>query len=103
MFRALHSQGAIYLDLPVHRLLSNFFIETCESIEIYACKTLHKSPAPLTNVIVVVTEFLWLATSYLHLIYICAHSIHYTYVYIIDIENTFLSHSYFHIFRGIGL
>ena len=28
---------------------------------------------------------------------------HYTYIYIIDIENTFLSHSYFHIFRGIGL
>ena len=43
----------------------------------------------------------WLLHIYIW--YICAHSIHYTYIYIIDIENTFLSHSFFHIFRRIGL
>ena len=43
----------------------------------------------------------WLLHIYIW--YICAHSIHYTYIYIIDIENPFLSHSFFHIFRRIGL
>ena len=80
------------------------FLKTCESIEICACKTSHKSPAPLT--IVVVTEFLFLASSRLHLIYLCTFYTIYIYIYTSLILKTpflFLSHSYFHIFRRIGL
>ena len=79
--------------------LAIYIVKTCESIEIYACKTSHKSPAPLTNPIVVDTEFLWLASSHLHLIYLCTF---YTlYIYTSLILKTLFYH--IHIFRRISL